>query len=76
MSPLTWSRAAVEALDAEAVRASMPREPISPYQAAGRLAAALGTPNEDGQAPVVATYAVERLIALGGRHPAGSPRDS
>ncbi|WP_414170947.1 hypothetical protein ACMATS_38110 (plasmid) [Streptoverticillium reticulum] len=65
VSPVEWSRAAVEALDAGAVRASMPREPLSPYEAANRLAAALGTPNEDGQAPAVSTFAVERLIALG-----------
>ncbi|AEY94289.1 hypothetical protein SHJG_p1158 (plasmid) [Streptomyces hygroscopicus subsp. jinggangensis 5008] len=60
-----WSRPAVEAMDAEAVRASMPREAISPYEAANRLAAALGTPNEPGQPPAVSAYAVERLIALG-----------
>ncbi|GAB1340831.1 hypothetical protein ACE1SV_74210 [Streptomyces sp. E-15] len=60
-----WSRPAVEAMDAEAMRASMPREAISPYEAANRIAAALGTPNEPGQPPAVSTYAVERLIALG-----------
>ncbi|GAB1333433.1 hypothetical protein ACE1SV_00230 [Streptomyces sp. E-15] len=60
-----WSRPVVEAMDAEGVRASMPREAISPYEAANRLAAALGTPNEPGQPPAVSTYAVERLIALG-----------
>ncbi|MGK5544976.1 hypothetical protein ACSNOH_09620 [Streptomyces sp. URMC 127] len=65
MSPVDWSRAVVEALDIETGRASMPREPISPYEAANCLASALGTPNEEDRAPVVSTYAVERLIALG-----------
>ncbi|MFE0044338.1 hypothetical protein [Streptomyces albireticuli] len=65
VSSLAWSRAAVEALDAGAVRASMPREPVSSYEAANRLATALGTPNERGQVPVVSAYLVERLIALG-----------
>ncbi|MFE3789818.1 hypothetical protein [Streptomyces goshikiensis] len=60
-----WSRSAVEAMDAAAVRASMPREAVSPYEAANRIAAALGTPNEPGQPPAVSCYAVERLIALG-----------
>ncbi|MFF5456194.1 hypothetical protein ACFY40_33955 [Streptomyces sp. NPDC012950] len=60
-----WSRSAVEAMDAAAVRAAMPREAISPYEAANRIAAALGTPNEPGQPPVVSSYAVKRLIALG-----------
>ncbi|MFK0238549.1 hypothetical protein [Streptomyces vinaceus] len=33
-----WSRSAVEAMDAAAVRASMPREAVSPYEAANRIA--------------------------------------
>ncbi|MFF8787061.1 hypothetical protein [Streptomyces sp. NPDC015125] len=60
-----WSRAAVEALDVEAVRASEPRELVSPWEAGNRLAQALGTPNEADRVPAVSGYAVERLIALG-----------
>ncbi|WP_241847797.1 hypothetical protein [Streptomyces sp. CB02009] len=60
-----WSRSALEAMDAATVRAAMPREAISPYGAANRIAAALGTPNKPGQPPAVSSYAVERLIALG-----------
>ncbi|MCL8015848.1 hypothetical protein [Streptomyces sp. AS02] len=53
-----WSRAAVEAMDADAIRASLPYEPISAAAAADRIARALGT-------PVVSTFAVRRLIAYG-----------
>ncbi|REK84461.1 hypothetical protein DY245_43190 [Streptomyces inhibens] len=65
VSAWQWSRAAVEALDAGAVRAAEPRELVSPWEAGNRLAQALGTPNEADQVPAVSGYAVERLIALG-----------
>ncbi|MEW2418437.1 hypothetical protein AB0953_32815 [Streptomyces sp. NPDC046866] len=39
-----WSRSAVEAMDAGAVRAAIRRDVISPYEVANRVAAALDTP--------------------------------
>ncbi|GLX38233.1 hypothetical protein Sros01_43060 [Streptomyces roseochromogenus] len=65
LSGFAWSRSAVEAMDAEAVRAAMPREAISAHEAANRIAAALGTSSEPGEPPAVSSYAVERLITLG-----------
>jgi hypothetical protein len=44
-SSFQWSRAAVEALDADAVRAAMSSPPIGGGSAADRIADALGTPN-------------------------------
>ncbi|MFE2985931.1 hypothetical protein [Streptomyces sp. NPDC059262] len=44
-SSYQWSRAVVEAMDADAIRASIPREPIGGSTAANRIAEALGTPN-------------------------------
>ncbi len=40
-----WSRAAVEALDADAIRAAMPTPPISGARRPTGIADALGTPN-------------------------------
>ncbi|MGW2892616.1 hypothetical protein ACWDDN_46455 [Streptomyces griseoruber] len=60
-----WSRAAVEAIDADAIRASLPHEPISAAVAADRIARALGTPNVPDEPPVVSAFAVRWLIACG-----------
>ncbi|MFE1453399.1 hypothetical protein [Streptomyces olivaceoviridis] len=60
-----WSRVAVEAMDADAIRASLPHEPISAAVAADRIAQALGTPNVPGEPPVVSAFAVRRLITRG-----------
>ncbi|MEU5108160.1 hypothetical protein AB0H07_38885 [Streptomyces sp. NPDC021354] len=65
VSSWKWSRAAVEAMDAEAIRACMPREPISGGQAADRIAEALGTPNAPGERKAVTAFAVRRLIDQG-----------
>ncbi|GGU69551.1 hypothetical protein GCM10010259_69200 [Streptomyces daghestanicus] len=46
VSPSQWSRAAVEAMDADAIRAVMPSPPVSGGAAADRIATALGTPNQ------------------------------
>ncbi|MBG0850308.1 hypothetical protein I2W78_00030 [Streptomyces spinoverrucosus] len=64
-SSYQWSRAAVEAMDADAVRASLPHEPIAAAAAADRIARALGTPNVPDEPPVVSAFAVRRLIACG-----------
>lgn len=45
VSSWQWSRAAMEALDGDAIRAGLPCPPISGGAAADRLAEALGTPN-------------------------------
>ncbi|MER6695444.1 hypothetical protein ABT329_42480, partial [Streptomyces minutiscleroticus] len=45
-SPGTWSRAAVEEMDAHAVRAAMPHAAVTAVTAANRIAQALGTPRE------------------------------
>ncbi|GGV02357.1 hypothetical protein GCM10010211_82110 [Streptomyces albospinus] len=60
-----WSRAAVEAMDADAVRAAMPRPPISGGVAADRVAAALGTPNASSKKAKVASFVVRRFIDRG-----------
>ncbi|MEU2502349.1 hypothetical protein AB0Q98_32970 [Streptomyces pseudogriseolus] len=49
VSSSRWSRAAVEALDADAIRAAMPTPPIGGGAAADRIAEALGTPNVIGE---------------------------
>ncbi|MFF4174273.1 hypothetical protein [Streptomyces sp. NPDC001744] len=59
------SRAAVEALDAGAVRAAMSEEAIPGGMAADRIAAALGTPNVSGEKPVATSFVVRRLVARG-----------
>ncbi|MER6959547.1 hypothetical protein [Streptomyces sp. NPDC000618] len=64
-SSYRWSRAAVEAMDADAIRASLPHEPISAAAAADRIARGLGTPNVADEPPVVSAFAVCRLIACG-----------
>ncbi|MEV0888521.1 hypothetical protein AB0J03_32530 [Streptomyces microflavus] len=62
-----WSRAAVEALDADAIRAAMPTPPISGSAAADRIAAALGTPNPTtpGERNLVTAFVVRRLVDRG-----------
>ncbi|MGW0647322.1 hypothetical protein ACWD4T_00710 [Streptomyces umbrinus] len=47
-SSYQWSRAAVEAMDADAIRAALPHEPIAGGIAANLIAEALGTPNQPG----------------------------
>ncbi|MFD4528447.1 hypothetical protein ACFWP7_31915 [Streptomyces sp. NPDC058470] len=64
-SSYQWSRATVEAMDADAIRAALPHEPISAAVAGDRIAQALGTPNVPGEPPVVSAFAVRRLIACG-----------
>lgn len=66
-SSYQWSRAAVEAMDADAIRAAIPREPIAGSVAANRIAVALGTPNpiEHGARANVTAFVVRRLIARG-----------
>ncbi|MDT7847392.1 hypothetical protein [Streptomyces justiciae] len=64
-SSYQWSRPAVEAMDADQVRASLPHGPISAAAAADRIARALGTPNVPDEPPVVSAFAVRRLIACG-----------
>ncbi|MDX3064746.1 MULTISPECIES: hypothetical protein [Streptomyces] len=60
-----WSRPAVEAMAPEAIRTSLPREPISAAVAADLIAQALGTPNLPDDPPAVSAFAVRRLIRLG-----------
>ncbi|MFH8610981.1 hypothetical protein ACH4D5_26245 [Streptomyces sp. NPDC018029] len=62
-----WSRAAVEALDADAIRAAMPSPPISGGAAADRIANALGTPNPTtyGERANVTAFVVRRLVDPG-----------
>ncbi|MEW1551479.1 hypothetical protein [Streptomyces tsukubensis] len=60
-----WSRAAVEAMDPEAIRAGLTGEPLSAYEAAELLAAALGTPTAPEERPVVRPFAVRQLVAEG-----------
>lgn len=61
-SSCQWSRAAVEALDADAIRAAMPSPPISGGAAADRIADALGTPNVIGQKANVTAFVVRRFV--------------
>ncbi|MGW1976713.1 hypothetical protein [Streptomyces sp. NPDC001889] len=67
MSLRRWSRAAVEALDADAIRAAMPVSPISGSAAADRVAAALGTPNPTahGEKSTVTAFVVRRFVDRG-----------
>ncbi|MER6501887.1 hypothetical protein ABT218_21465 [Streptomyces sp. NPDC001455] len=66
-SSCQWSRAAVEALDAEALRATMPSPPISGSAAADRIAEALGTPNPTvyGEKANVTAFVVRRFVDRG-----------
>lgn len=64
-SSCQWSRAAVEALDADAIRAAMPSPPISGGAAADRIADALGTPNVIGQKANVTAFVVRRFVDRG-----------
>ncbi|MFI0915567.1 hypothetical protein [Streptomyces abikoensis] len=58
-----WSRAAVETMDADAIRATLPQEPIPGGVAADRIADALGTPNVPGEKAKVTSFVVRRLVA-------------
>ncbi|MEO3976940.1 hypothetical protein [Streptomyces sp. CAU 1734] len=58
-----WSRTAVEAMNAKAIRASLPA-PISGAAAADRIAEALGTPHSRGDRRVVSSFVIRRLIDL------------
>lgn len=60
-----WSRAAVEAMDAEAIKASLPRAPISGAAAADRIAEALGTPNKLQEKASVTAFVVRQFIRRG-----------
>ena len=62
MPSFQWSRAAVEALDADAIRAAMPSPPISGGAAADRIAEALGTPNVIGERANVTSFVIRRFI--------------
>ncbi|MGW7341249.1 hypothetical protein [Streptomyces sp. NPDC054808] len=62
-----WSRAAVEALDADAIRAAMPTPPISGGVAADRIADALGAPNPTayGERATVTAFVIRRFVDRG-----------
>ncbi|WP_435190045.1 hypothetical protein [Streptomyces sp. bgisy126] len=63
LPPGQWARTAIEALDADAVRAAMSEEPISGGVAADRIAAALGTPNTMCRKAAVTLFVVRRFIS-------------
>jgi len=63
--PRTWTRAAVDAMDGDAIASSLPGGPISRWQAAQQIAEALGTPNQPGQPAAVRVFTVRRLVELG-----------
>ncbi|MFJ3213496.1 hypothetical protein [Streptomyces flaveolus] len=67
VSSSRWSRAAVEALDADAIRAAMPAPAISGGAAADRIADALGTPNPTayGERANVTAFVVRRFVDRG-----------
>ncbi|MCL3998121.1 hypothetical protein [Streptomyces lavenduligriseus] len=65
VSPSQWSRAAVEAMDADAIQAAMPTPPIGGGAAADRIAAALGTPNVIGEKAAVTAFVVRRFVDRG-----------
>ncbi|MFF0486739.1 hypothetical protein [Streptomyces sp. NPDC004435] len=67
VSSCQWSRAAVEALDADAIWAAMPSPPISGGAAADRIAASLGTPNRTirGEPANVTAFVVRRFVDRG-----------
>lgn len=60
-----WSRKAVEAMDADAIRAALPREPVSDAVAADQIAEALGTPNRPGEKMAVNSFVPRRFIGRG-----------
>ncbi len=62
-----WSRAAVEALDADTIQVAMPTPPISGGAAADRIADALGTPNPTthGEKANVTAFVVRRFVDRG-----------
>lgn len=60
--PGVWSRAAVEAMDTEAIAAAMGGGPLHGGQATDRLATALGTPNPPGGPAVVSVAAVQEMV--------------
>ncbi|GAA3017395.1 hypothetical protein [Streptomyces fulvorobeus] len=66
-SSCQWSRVAVEALDADAIRAAMPTPPIPGGAAADRIADALGTPNRTihGEKANVTAFVVRRFVDRG-----------
>jgi hypothetical protein len=66
-SSYQWSRAAVEAMNSDAIRAAITHEPIAGSVAANRIAVALGTPNPTGygERANVTAFVVRRLIARG-----------
>lgn len=63
--PGTWSRAAVESMDAEAIRTAMGDGPLYGGQAADRLAEAIGTPNPPGGPASVSVAALVELAKAG-----------
>ncbi|MFJ6861505.1 hypothetical protein [Streptomyces werraensis] len=65
VSSSRWSRAAVEALGADAIRAAMPTPPIGGGAAADRIAEALGTPNVIGEKANVTAFVVRRFVDRG-----------
>ncbi|WP_177204445.1 hypothetical protein [Streptomyces sp. CC53] len=67
VSSSRWSRAAMEALDADAIRAAMPTPPISGGAAADRIADALGIPNPTthGERANVTAFVVRRFVDRG-----------
>ncbi|MFI1890516.1 hypothetical protein, partial [Streptomyces jumonjinensis] len=60
-----WSRAAVEVMDPEAIRAGLSVEPLFASQAAEVLAAALGAPTVPEERPAVRAFAVRQLVTEG-----------
>nr|BFD88612.1 hypothetical protein StreXyl84_80130 [Streptomyces sp. Xyl84] len=62
LSSSRWSRAAVETLDAVAIRAAMPAPAISGGAAADRIAEALGAPNLIGEKANVTAFVVRRFV--------------
>ncbi|WP_225080843.1 hypothetical protein [Streptomyces sp. CoT10] len=64
-SSYQWSRTAVEALDADAIRAAMSSPPIGGGAAADRIADALGTPNVIGEKANVTAFVVRRFVDRG-----------
>jgi hypothetical protein len=65
VSSSRWSRASVEALDSDAIRAAMPTPPISGGAAADRIADALGTPNVISEKANVTAFVVRRFVDRG-----------
>ncbi|WP_461011984.1 hypothetical protein [Streptomyces capparidis] len=55
----------MEAMDPAAIRAAMPHAPIPGAVAAGRIAGALGTPNQPGETAAVTVFVVRRLTNRG-----------